>query len=127
MAGVVGNRGETANEEDIEKDGKDGEDGDAAEEDGEEDAEDEIQDGSARHALNSLLPGWNVHVLVGEDREEVAVDAEDDGCAAKLQEAQASLAEAQDDTAEGHGDKVLGGEVEGARVERGSLDPILEM
>lgn len=103
MAGVVCDGRETSDEADVEDDGDEGEESDAAQEERQENAEDEVQAGGARHALNSLLPCWNVDVLVGENRQEVAVDTEDDGSAGELEETQASLAETEESTAECHG------------------------
>ncbi len=50
-------------EKDIENDSQEAEEGLATEEEREDDAEDGIQDGSACHALNSLLPCWNRDVV----------------------------------------------------------------
>jgi len=104
MARVVGDGGETSDKAQIEKDGEEGEGGDAAEAESQDDAEHCVQDCTARHALDRLFPSGNVHVLVGQDGEEVAVDAEDDGRAREFQHAQASLAEAQEGTTKSHGD-----------------------
>lgn len=102
MAGVVCDRGEASSEENIQEDGDGSEEGDTTQAESEENAEDGVQDGCARHAFNGLFPCRNMHVLIRENGEEVAVDAEHDSRARKFEEAQASLAEAQEDTAESH-------------------------
>jgi len=94
MAGVVCDCGKAAREQNVEQDSDESEESDATQAEGEEDTEDGVQDGSARHAFNGLLPYWNVNVLVGQDGEEVAVDAENNGSASEFEETQASLAEA---------------------------------
>lgn len=45
----------------------------------EEDGEQGVQDGNTRYSLNSFLPSWNPKVVVGENGQEVGVNAEDDG------------------------------------------------
>lgn len=103
MAGVVRDGCKASDEANVEDDGDESEESDAAQEERQEDAEDEVQAGGARHALNGLLPCWNVDVLVGQNREEVAVDTKDDSSAGELEETQASLAETEESTAECHG------------------------
>jgi hypothetical protein len=102
VARVVGDGGETADEAEIEEDGDEGEEGNAAEAESEKNSEDGVENGSARHALNGLFPCWNADVVLGEDGQVVAVDAQDDGSSSELDDSQASLAETEDGTTQSH-------------------------
>ena len=88
MSSIVCNDSEAADEAQVEEDCKVGEEADAAEEESEDDAKDGVEDGCAAHSFNHLLPCWNVDILVGENREKVGVDSEDDGCTGELEESQ---------------------------------------
>lgn len=102
VAGVVGDGGEAADEADVEEDGDGGEEPDRPQEEGQQDAEDQVQAGRARHALDRLLPRRDVDVVLGQHRQKVAEDAEDDGRAGEFDDAQAGLAEAKEGTTKGH-------------------------
>ena len=102
VAGVVGDCRKAACEEDVEKDGDEAEEGDAAQTEGQEDTEDGVEDGSTAHALNCFLPCRNVGIVVGEDCEEVGINAQDDGSSAEFENAKTCGAEAQEDTTDSH-------------------------
>ena len=75
MASVVGDCEEASGKENVEYHCDEAEEGNAAEEEGEDDAEDGVQNGGTAHAFNCFLPCWNVGIVLGEDGEEVGVDA----------------------------------------------------
>jgi hypothetical protein len=95
-----GNHGTAA--EDIEDQANEGEEGLAAQAAREDDGEDGVEDSGARQALDSLLPGRDVDIAVSEDREEVAVDSEDDGRAAELEGVEEGGREPEDSAADSH-------------------------
>ena len=68
---VVCDGGEAAAEQDVEDNREEGEEGDAAEAAGEDDGEDAIHGSSAGHALNCLLPLWDLNIVLGKASEEV--------------------------------------------------------
>lgn len=103
MTREVCDRGEAANEADVEEHGEECEEPHAAKAKSKEDAEDGVETGRTGHALNGLFPRWNGNVMFGQNGKVVAVDAQDDGSASELEDAKACLAEAQDCTSEGHG------------------------
>lgn len=102
VSSVVCDGSEAANEAEVKDDGQGGEHGHTANAECQEDAEEGVQDCGAGHTLYSLLPCWDMGVVISQDGEEVAVDSEDDGCAGEFEESEACLAEAEDDAAESH-------------------------
>lgn len=85
VAGEDGEGDEGGAEAEVEEHGDEGEELDAAEAAGGEDCENGVEDGDAGDALDGLPVARDGEVMVGEDGEEVGVDAKDDGCAAEFE------------------------------------------
>lgn len=95
---------EGAGEEDVEDDAEECEEHLAAKEAGEQDREDGVQDSGSREALDGLGPIVDGRITVGEDRQEVTVDAEDDSSAAEFEGIEEGLYGLEGRPAESHGD-----------------------
>ena len=85
ITGQDGESHESSTEEEVEKDGHEGEELEAAKKACEQDGGDCVEDGNARDALYSLPVPCDGEAVVGEDGEEVGVDAEDDAGAAEFE------------------------------------------
>ena len=105
MACVVCNGSEAASEEDVEDDAQEAKDANATEAQSEDNREEGVENTGARHALNSLLPGWDRHIVLRKDSEEIGINAEDDGGTCEFENAKASGRDAEHGTAESHGEK----------------------
>lgn len=77
-------------------DGKQGEDRYTTQTACEDGREDQIQDSCSRDTLNCLLPCWNVPVPVGQNGQEVGVEAQDDGSTAEDESVQRALQQSQE-------------------------------
>lgn len=97
-----GNHGTTAKE--VEDHSEHGEDGLSTEEASQQDREDGVENHGARETLDSLLPSWDGDIAISLDGEEVAVDAEYNSRAAKLERIEEGRGEPQDSTANRHGE-----------------------
>ena len=59
-----GDGDEASAEENVKNEAEESEEGDAAEEAGKDNGEPSVDDGGSRHALHSLLPCWDMEVMV---------------------------------------------------------------
>ena len=101
---VVRDRGEAADEADIKHDGQQREEGDSAQADGQQHGENAVQHRGAGHALDGLLPFWNVQVIMGEAGEEVGKAAQDEDGGEELDGAHDGLRDAEEGSTDRHGE-----------------------
>ena len=60
------NGDEASAEKNVKAEAEESEKGDAAQEAGQDDGESSVDDGPSGHSFDSLLPSWNMGVVVGE-------------------------------------------------------------
>lgn len=105
IAGHHRNRNHGADEEDIKDDAEECEECLAAEEACQHDGEDGVKDCSSRQSGYCFKPCSNDKVAVGQDREEVSVNTQDDTSAAELDGIEDGLEQLESSTAESHLDE----------------------
>jgi len=91
-----------ADEEDVKDDAEEREESLSTEEACQQNGEDGVEDCGAGNASDGLDIRSDDKVAVGEDREEVAVDAEDNSCAAEFNRVEDGLEELESCAAECH-------------------------
>lgn len=85
ITGQDGEGDEGTSEDDVQEHSEESEEADAAKERGQDDGGDGVDDGDTSNTLDGLLPVGNGTVAVGEDGQEVRVEAEDDGGTAEAE------------------------------------------